>query len=108
MLKKKICILITAIALIGCVSIPVTASPKGSFTSYLEGKYLDSQFSQRAVLSVKADSSKSRSSGYVWICYGARKYLRSTSTMKYGSYKLYTGYVYAKQVNSFYGQCIFT
>ncbi len=104
MAKKKICVFVTALALIGCISIPVAA---GTSKVYLEGKYLDSQFSQRAVNKVVNNDKRVVSTASVTLNWGPGKGSADSSWRRSGSYKLTTRYVYSKEIRSHSGTCSF-
>ncbi|MBR3082121.1 MAG: hypothetical protein IKH06_04620 [Clostridiales bacterium] len=104
MTKKKICVLVTTLALVACISIPVTA---GTNSVYLEGKYFDSQFSQRAINNIINNDKKTVSTASVTLSWGPGKGSADSSWRRTGSYKLRTRYVYSKEIKSFSGTCSF-
>ncbi|MBR5180984.1 MAG: hypothetical protein IKW88_01875 [Clostridiales bacterium] len=108
MAKKTFGVILTVAVMMVCLAIPSAASKvsSGTYKVSLQGKYLDSQFSQRAINKIRANNS-TKSTGNVTLSYGAGKTLTDFSWNRTGSYDLTTSYVYSKQIRSFGGICTF-
>ena len=105
--KRIIGVLVTAGILVGCLAMPSLAKGGSySYSIYLAGKYLDSQFSQCGVIDVKA-SNYEKTSAMVAVKYGYERVTKKVTYDKNGSYKLRTDYVYARDIRYVTGDCWF-
>lgn len=103
--KKCFGVVLTAAALIGCLAVPSFAGGNATSRVSLEGKYIDSLFSQRAINQITASSSDTKTTATVTLNYGWGKNLSDSSWRKKGSYTLRTSYVYSSQIKNYSGSC---
>ena len=106
MLKKIICILGTSAIFVGCIALPSFAAGRYDYHVGREGKYFDSQFSERGCIKVSAAESVKTNAHVVLIYKKWKKSINSQSHKKPGSYKLTTAYVYSKDINQVDGNCV--
>ena len=96
MLKKKLCILVTAATLLGCMAFPVAAD---SFTYGLEGKYIDV-----SIMSVRLAGHSYCDSGTLAVAHICLVHkngkCEGKDLKKYGGGHIYTNWTYKSDVKT--------